>query len=74
MGWIFFHCYSIKTIIIPETFNTSKVVSMYSMFSHCKSLISLNLSTFDTTKVTEMCFMFNNCIKLKYLEFPIFLQ
>ena len=72
MSWMFFHCYLIKKIIIPETFNTSNVESMYSMFSHCKSLISLNLSSFDTTKVTEMSYMFNTCINLKYLDISHF--
>ena len=42
------------------------------MFSHCKTLISLNLSSFDTTKVTEMCYMFNNDINLKYLDISHF--
>jgi len=45
---------------------------MYSMFSHCKSLISLNLSSFDTSKVTEMWYMFNNCDNLQYLDISNF--
>ena len=45
---------------------------MYAMFSHCMSLISLNLTIFDTTKVTDMSYMFNNCKKLKYLDIPHF--
>ena len=72
MGWVFFHCYEIKYIILSESFKTSNVISMYSMFSHCKSIISLNLSSFDTTKVTQMCWMFNTCRKLKYLDISNF--
>ena len=72
IGWLFFHCYKIKRIILPEKMNTSKVVSMKSMFSHCESLIYLNLSSFDTTKVTDMSFMFNNNKKLKYLDISHF--
>ena len=72
MGWMFFHCYDIKYIILSESFKTSNVVTMYGMFSHCKSLISLNLSSFDTSKVTEICYMFKNCVKLKYLDISNF--
>lgn len=52
--------------------NTSKVESMFSMFAHCNSLISLNLSSLDTSKVTEMCHTFLNCNKLKYLDLSSF--
>ena len=45
---------------------------MYAMFSHCHSLITLNLSSFDVTKVTDMSYMFNNCTKLKYLDISHF--
>ena len=72
LGWMFFHCYNIKSIKISEKFKTSNVVTMYSMFSHCKALSHLNLSSFDTTKVTQMCFMFNNDINLKYLDISHF--
>ena len=72
MCHIFFHCYSLKSIVFPEAFDTSNVVNMDAMFSHCKSLISLNLSSFDTSKVTRFCFMFNNCFNLKYLNISNF--
>lgn len=45
---------------------------MYSMFAHCSSLITLNLSIFDTSKVTQMCFMFLDCNNLKYLDISHF--
>ena len=45
---------------------------MYSTFSHCQSLISINISNFDVSKVTEMQYLFNNCSKLKYLNLPNF--
>ena len=72
MGWMFFYCYNIKYIILSESFKTSNVLTMYSMFNNCRTLISLNLSSFYTTKVTQMCFMFRNCIKLKYLDISNF--
>ena len=72
MGWMFFDCHSLKSLEFPETFNTSKVEIMYSMFAHCNSLITLNLSIFDTSKVTQMCFMFLDCNNLKYLDISHF--
>jgi surface protein len=71
-SWMFFHCYSLTSLEFPSTFNTSNIVKMYAMFSHCMSLIYLNLTIFDTTKVTDMSYMFNNCKKLKYLDIPHF--
>ena len=55
-----------------ETIQTSQVGTMESMFSQCKSLISLNLSNFDTTHVTNMNSMFQNCHNLKYLDISNF--
>ena len=69
---MFFHCYSLKSIVFPEAFDTSNVVNMDAMFSNYKSLISLNLSSFDTIKITRFCFMFNNCFNLKYLNISNF--
>ena len=70
---MFFHCYALKSIEFPETFNTSLVTTMDAMFSHCKSLTTLNLSLFDTSRVTIMSYMFNNCFNLKYLNIPNFI-
>ena len=72
IGWLCFHCYEVKYIILSEKFKTSNVINMKSTFSHCKKLVSLNLSSFDTSKVTDMSYMFNNCQKLKYLDISNF--
>ena len=42
------------------------------MFSHCKELISIDLSSFDVSKVTSMDYMFNNCYNLKFLNLSNF--
>ena len=44
--------------------NTSEVLNMYSMFSGCKKLTSLDLSGFNTAKVTSIRCMFQNCLAL----------
>ena len=72
MGWMFFHCYEIKEIKFSKSFNTSNVISMFSMFSNCRILSSIDVSNFDTTKVTEMCYMFHDCKKLKFLNLSNF--
>ena len=51
------NCHTIDT----NTFDTSNVTDMSSMFINCTSLTSLNVSNFDTSNVTDMANMFNNC-------------
>ena len=45
---------------------------MNRMFSHCSSLISLNVSNFDTSAVTSMQSMFSHCITLTSLDLSSF--
>ena len=52
-----------------DSFDTSKVTNMNSMFANCTSLEDLDLSGFDTSKVTDMNSMFSHCISLKNLNF-----
>ena len=48
--------------------NTSNVENMYSMFSDCRALESLDLSSFVTDKVTNMLGMFGYCESLRLLD------
>ena len=48
--------------------NTSQVVNMRWMFSHCSSLTSLDVSKFDTSNVTDMESMFDGCSSLMSLD------
>ena len=52
--------------------NTSDITNMYSMFSGCSSLTSLDLSSFDTSKVTNMDGMFNGCGSLTSIDLSSF--
>ena len=52
--------------------NTSKVTSMYGMFSLCYQLKALDLSKFNTSKVTNMHGMFYGCQNLKALDLSMF--
>ena len=45
---------------------------MNSMFYHCSSLTSLNLSSFDTSNVTSMYGMFYECTELSSLDLSSF--
>ena len=45
---------------------------MSSMFSHCKSLSSLDLSNFNTQNVTDMVYMLYNCKSLSSLDLSNF--
>ncbi len=50
---------------MKEYLNTSSVKDMRSMFSHCSSLTSLDLSNFNTKNVTDMMWMFLYCSRLQ---------
>ena len=55
-----------------SSFNTSKVISMYSMFCNCTNLTSLDLSSFNTSKVFNMSNMFSSCKLLTSLNLSSF--
>ena len=57
-------CSNLTTIEGIEYLNTEKVTDMNSMFFHCSSLTSLNLTSFNTANVTDMGYMFNGCSAL----------
>ena len=52
--------------------DTSEVTNMYSMFSYCNNLTSLDLSSFNTAKVTDMTWMFDSCYSLTSLDLSNF--
>ena len=55
-----------------DKLDTSKAVSMSSMFNGCENLTSLDLSNFNTSGVTSMLEMFNNCKSLTSLDLSNF--
>jgi surface protein len=68
-GWL-------TNIIFTDSFNTSNVTNMSSMFGSCYSLTNLDLSNFNTSNVTDMSFMFSGSdvgddgwMKLKNITF-----
>ena len=72
MFHLFFHCYALKVIVFPENLDTTQVIDVNAMFSHCNSLIALNLSNFQLTNDAYIGYMFNSCINLKYIDFSNF--
>ncbi|EGP5747376.1 hypothetical protein DQ184_13685, partial [Enterococcus faecium] len=48
--------------------DTSKVTTMYQMFTSCKNLTRLDVSNWDTSNVTNMSGMFSSCINLTSLD------
>ena len=63
-------CYylNVKKINFNNLFDTSHVTNMVGMFSHCESLIEVDLSNFDTRNVTNMEDMFGGCKTLQALD------
>ena len=59
---------NINKIIFNQTFETSSVTNMKSMFENQKELKSLDLSSFNTSKVENFERMFYECQKLENLE------
>jgi surface protein len=62
----------LEEIDFGNSFNTSKVTTMTSMFSNCTALKKLDLSRFSTIKATTMSAMFNKCEALRYLDLSTF--
>ena len=52
--------------------NTSKVTTMYYMFSHCPCLKSLDLSAFETSNVKDFAYMFYYCERIESLDVSSF--
>ena len=51
-----------------DSFDTSKVINMKTMFYNCYKLEEIDVSNFDTRNVTNMGWMFYNCNNLKYVD------
>ena len=60
----FCDCSKLTDIEGIENLNTENVTDMNSMFFHCSSLTSLDLSNFNTANVTDIGYMFNGCSAL----------
>lgn len=66
-----FWCFeALTTIEHLDYLNTSEVDNMYSMFSNCTSLETLDLSSFNTEKVTSMATMFEKSKNLRSIKLP----
>ncbi len=63
---------TITAIDFNDCVNTSKVTTMYAMFSDCPLLESLDLSSFNTANVTNMASMFDDCSALTSLNVSSF--
>ena len=61
-------CTDLTTIEGIEYLNTENVTNMYSMFSNCYALTTLDVSHFNTQNVTNMYGMFYYCSALKTLD------
>ena len=67
-----FHGCTAITEVDLSSFDTSKIIKMYSMFRSCTALTSIILSNVVTTKVTDMHRMFDGCNSLTYLDLSEF--
>ena len=65
---MFLDCKNLMSIVGMETWDTSSVSDMGSLFSGCSSLTSLNLSSFDTGNCSSFFNMFYDCSGLVELD------
>ena len=76
MSYMFSDCSKLTGITFPQNFGLPTAEdatnNMYSMFYHCTSLISLDLSNFNTSKVKNMVSMFEGCSSLISLDLSSF--
>ena len=67
-SYLFVGFSNLESIEGLEYLDTSSVTNMFSMFSGCSKLTSLDLSSFDTSNVTSMENMFLGCRSLTSLD------
>ena len=67
-AWWFYNLGNLTTVTGIENLNTNHVTNMYSMFSDCSKLTSLDVSGFNTSNVTDMGYMFVGCSGLTTLD------
>jgi surface protein len=63
---------NLQSITGMRYLNTSEVTTMRFMFTHCRSLASVDMSHFNTSKVTNMYAMFYSCRSLTSLDLSSF--
>lgn len=68
MSYAFYDCENLEDVSFLEKWNTSKCMTMYGMFSHCKSLKSVDLSKWDFSNTEDMSYMFGGCINLSTVD------
>ena len=69
---LFSGCTNLVKVIFRESFDTSHVQNMESMFSSCESLTDVDLSSFNTSSVDDYTLMFSGCNKLTSLNLSNF--
>lgn len=69
---LFLNDAKLKTVMWPDTIDTSKVTEMKEMFKGCSSLTSIDLSKFNTSKVIDMKEMFRGCSSLTSIDLSSF--
>lgn len=65
---MFRDCENLEVIHNIDTWDTSNVTKMNSMFKECYKLIYLDLSSWETNMIYNMSSMFERCEKLIYLD------
>lgn len=63
---------NLRSIDFGDSFITSDVTNMSSMFQYCQSLTHLDLSNFNVSRVSTMVRMFQNCGSLQQLDLSSF--
>ena len=64
---MFSNCASLTSFDFVQSWNTSSVTNMASMFAGCTGITSLDVSNFDMSNVTSIAGMFNGCSNLATL-------
>lgn len=68
MRYMFSYCRSLENLDL--NFDTSSVIYMHNMFSHCPKLKTVNFGEkFNTSNVENMTCMFSYCLKLETVNF-----
>jgi len=72
IGGVFYQLVRLKTIIGLDTWDTSSITTLSSLFQNCQNLEEVDLSTWDTSNVTYMGYMFYQNYALKSVNLSNF--
>ena len=68
LSYLFYNIQNLISVSFSNKIKKEKLITVNSMFSECKSLVSVDISQLNTKNVTDMSYMFYGCNSLISLD------